>query len=236
MQDNAKTNASEEARQRRNARERAKRASETEAQKEERQRKRREKDRARRRLETSEKNANRLECMSALKRQKLAAETQEERATRLALQRERLAAETHEERAARLERMSALQRERLAAESEEERATRLANKNVHSDEHLPLLERQNVRSAMRFFHDERFQLAPPVMKNFLGLKVNSQSECLRCSRDKQVPKLYSAMHPGPTPTELQVSVLKLYLARRDAHFSSDASDVHLSTSSWTVWL
>ena len=83
--------------------------------------------------------------MSALKRQKLAAETQEERATRLALRRERLAAETHEERAARLERMSALQRERLAVESEEERATRLANRNVHSDEHLPLLERQSVR-------------------------------------------------------------------------------------------
>ena len=39
MQDNAKTNASEEARQRRNARERAKRASDTEAQKEERLRK-----------------------------------------------------------------------------------------------------------------------------------------------------------------------------------------------------
>ena len=47
MQDNAKTNASEEARQRRNARERAKRASETEAQKEERLSKRREKDQAR---------------------------------------------------------------------------------------------------------------------------------------------------------------------------------------------
>ena len=52
-------------------------------------------------------------------------------------------------------------------------------------------------------------------EKFPGLKVNSQSECLRCSRDKQVPKMYSAennMHPGPTPTELQVSVLKLYLA------------------------
>ena len=77
--------------------------------------------------------------------------------------------------------------------------------------------------------------------------MNSQSECLRCSRDKQVPKLYSAennMHPGPTPTELQISVLKLYLAiiiktistagidsgGRDAHFSSDASDVHLCTT------
>ena len=58
MQDNAKTNASEEARQRRNARERAKRASETEAYKEERLRKRREKDRARRRLGTSEKNTH----------------------------------------------------------------------------------------------------------------------------------------------------------------------------------
>ena len=92
--------------------------------------------------------------MSALKRQKLAAETQEERATRLALRRE---AETHEERAARLEHMSALQRERLAAESEEERATRLANRNVHSDEHLPLLERQSVRSAMRSFHDEMYR-------------------------------------------------------------------------------
>ena len=45
------------------------------------------------------------------------------------------------------------------------------------------------------------------MEAFPGLKVNSRSECVRCSRDKHTPKLYSMannMNPGPVPSELQV--------------------------------
>ena len=48
-------------------------------------------------------------------------------------------------------------------------------------------------------------------KQFPGLKVNSHSgECLSCSRDKHVPKLYSSennMNPGPVPQQLQVNML-----------------------------
>ena len=69
-------------RQKRNARDRARRPSETEAQREERLRKRREKDRARKALvassESQEERASRLEHKNALKRQRLTDETEKE--------------------------------------------------------------------------------------------------------------------------------------------------------------
>ena len=48
------------------------------------------------------------------------------------------------------------------------------------------------------------------LENFPGLQLRLESaECLRCSRDKCIPKLYSSannMDPGPIyiPSELQV--------------------------------
>ena len=46
-------------------------------------------------------------------------------------------------------------------------------------------------------------------EGFPGLKVHSQSaECVRCSRDQHVPKLYSSrnnMDPGPVPPQLIAS-------------------------------
>ncbi len=50
----------------------------------------------------------------------------------------------------------------------------------------------------------------PCFEQFPGIQLCSQStECLRCSRDKRTPKLYSSannMDPGSVPPELQVCV------------------------------
>ena len=47
------------------------------------------------------------------------------------------------------------------------------------------------------------------LDNFPGLQLHlGSAECLRCSRDKRIPKLYSQsannMDPGRIPSELQV--------------------------------
>ena len=48
------------------------------------------------------------------------------------------------------------------------------------------------------------------LEKFLSSSVRyiaGESVCLRCARDKHIPKLYSAannMAPGPVPCELQV--------------------------------
>ena len=80
---NNKKSTTADKRQKRNARDRARRASETEAQREERLRKRTEKDRARKALvassESQEERASRLEYKNALERQRLTDETDKER-------------------------------------------------------------------------------------------------------------------------------------------------------------
>ena len=74
-----------------------------------------------------------------------------------------------------------------------------------------------MKVKMTTFHKEIATLSSPTcntcMEAFPGLKVNSRSECVRCSRDKHTPKLYSMannMNPGPVPSELQVREQKLY--------------------------
>ena len=151
--------------QKRNAQDRARRASETEAQREERLRKKREKDRARKALvassESQEERASRLEHKNALKRQRLTDETDKDRDIRLELMQQRLVAESKEERATRLE-------------------------NVQPDQHLPPFEQRCVQSAMRSFHHEMSTIDTPTystcMEKFPGMKVNGQSECLRCAQ------------------------------------------------------
>ena len=167
--------------------------------------------------------------MSAAQQQRLAAESLEKRAARLehmsAAKQQCLAAETRDERTARLQQMSALQQQRLATESQEVRDVRLshlrenritAQHSASQEAHLPLLEQEHVKNKMAKFHKEIATLSSPTcttcMEAFLGLKVNSRSECVRCSRDKHAPKLYSMannMNPGPVPSELQVREQKL---------------------------
>ena len=46
------------------------------------------------------------------------------------------------------------------------------------------------------------------LESFPGLQLHlGSAECLHCSQDKRIPKLYSSannMDPGPIPSELQV--------------------------------
>jgi predicted Zn-ribbon and HTH transcriptional regulator len=131
-----------------------------------------------------------------------------------ALQKQRLANESEEERAQRLSHKSALQKQRLASESEEDRADRLAHmRNVRSNEvnHSPQIDLLQVKAKLLKFHQELSEINVPTCticdETFPGMAVNKKSECIRCTRDKRTPKLFSAdndMHPGAVPAELQV--------------------------------
>ena len=174
--------------------------------------------------QTPEERAARQQHKSVVQKHRLAAESLEKRTSRLqqmsAVQQQRLAAESLEKRTSRLQQMSAVQQQRLAAETHEVRAVRLdhlhqnriASQHSASQEaHLPLLEQKCVKDKMAKFHKDIAALSSPTcitcMESFPGLKVNSRSECARCSRDKHTPKLYSMannMNPGPVPSELQV--------------------------------
>ena len=129
----------------------------------------------------------------------------------------RLAAETKSERAARLEHQSANHHLKLAVKTDDEREAKmecvaaLMQQRHDLDERLPLHEQHHVQAAMHSFHAEMSSVQIPsstCMETFPGMKINSRtSECLRCTRDRREPKLYSSsnnMHPGAVPTELQV--------------------------------
>ena len=117
-------------------------------------------------------------------------------------QRHRLASETVEERAVRLQQMSANQHHRLAAETGSEREARLQrNREGQRGEQsqLPLFEQPSVQAKMRNFHAEiavlEMQKCTTCSEAFPDLQLRSHcTECVRCNRDKHVPKLYSSMN------------------------------------------
>ena len=91
---------------------------------------------------------------------------------------------------------------------------------------------------------------------------STQSECLRCTRDKHSPKLYSSankMNPGVVPPQLMVCFyisatlcctmvflcilrssalchLGSNTSRRDACLACDANYVHLPAATRSVWI
>ena len=77
---------------------------------------------------------------------------------------------------------------------------------------LPLFEQHSIRTKMHKFHAHLATLdvsmCTTCLESFPGLQLHlGSAECLRCSRDKRIPKLYSSannMDPGPIPSELQV--------------------------------
>ena len=182
----------------------------------------------------------RLQQLSSNQQQRLAGESAEERQARLqqlsSNQQERLARESEEARQVRLVQLSVNHRERLAAESVGEREVRLqTDSEKHRQQragqpHLSLLEQPWVQQKMRTFHTHLATLyvsqCTTCSEGFPGLKLQSHTtECLRCCRDKHVPKLYSSannMDPGPVPAQLQVS-----------HFSYTFSS---SAIIGTVWI
>ena len=204
-----------------------------------------------------------------------AAETPEEREVRLhrvrVSQQHRLAAETPEEREARLHRVRVSQQHRLAAETPEERGARLLylydrerymqSSIVHSSQQ-PLLHQLAVRTTISKFHAgmAALQMSTCVtcMERFPGMTVRATSagtECVRCNRDKHIPKVYSCdnnMHPGPVPQALlerfcdHLITYTLFIITSlsagidpgggNAYLCCDAYHVSLQTSSWAVWV
>ena len=132
---------------------------------------------------------------------------------------ERLAVETPKERETRLQRMSTNQRERLAVETPEVRELRLYHYSTRYREQqsvqpqLLLLKQCSIQAKIRKFHANVAALDAPTCftcsERFPGLYFHSESnECLCCSRDNHIPKLYSSannINPGPIPPQLQVS-------------------------------
>lgn len=125
----------------------------------------------------------------------------------------RLPMESDEERARRLEQMSTNQHERLAAESDAEREARLTHLWEYRRVKFSQLDEHLVKVKMSAFHKNMATIETPTcitcMEKFPGMKVNSNSQCQRCARDKHTLKLFSVennMHPGSVPVELEVSV------------------------------
>ena len=184
-------------------------------------------------VETPEERERRLQRMSTNQHERLAAETPEERERLQRIstnQHERLAVETPEERETRLQRMSTNQRERLAVETPEKRELRLECYSTRYELRLecystrymeqqsvplelPLFQQCSIQAKMRKFHANMATLdtltCSTCSERFPGLHFHSKSdECLHCSRDKHIPKIYSSannMNPGPIPPQLQVS-------------------------------
>ena len=156
-------------------------------------------------------------------RDTLAVETPEERETRLQRmstnQHEYLAVEIPEERETTLQCMSTNQHERVAVETPEEGEMRLEQYSTRYREQqsvqpqLPLLQQCSIQAKMHKFNVNMATLDTPTCstcsERFPGLHFHSTShECLRCSCDKHIPKLYSSannMNPGPIPPQLQFS-------------------------------
>ena len=112
--------------------------------------------------------------------------------------------------------LSLTQQRRLTDETPEDTATRCEQDR---ESHRRRREQQSVRIKMVNFHSHlaALQVSKCItcLENFPGLNVrtvlpdSSDTECVRCRRDKHIPKLYSSMNnmdPGPVPPELQVSV------------------------------
>ena len=182
----------EEEREDRLASRRQRKREETEEEREDRLASRRQ----RKREETGEEREDRL----ASRRQRRREETEEEREDRLASRRQRRREETEEKREDRL----ASRRQRRREETEEKREDRLASRRQL---------RSNLESSLSKFQDkqEQWQHAKcsvcaeqwPVRKSNTDL---DSYICLRCSRDKRSPKMFSAhndMDPGSVPSCLE---------------------------------
>ena len=136
-------------------------------------------------------------------------------------QQERLESETPEQRESRLQQLATNRQRSLQSETAEERESRQQqNRQIQREtrarySQLPLFQQQSVRSKMANFHDKigtlQVSMCSTCSEKFRGMKIKSTGrmlECVRCSHDRHVPKLYSSsnnMHPSLVPLQLQVS-------------------------------
>ena len=135
---------------------------------------------------------------------------------------QRVASETPEQREARLHQLRVTAQQRLASETPEDKEARLQqDRETHmqrrhpSTSEIPLLQQPGVHSKMNTFHSKLASLTVSkcitCLERFPGLTVAivspDSTECVRCRRDKHIPKVYSTannMNPGPVPPELVV--------------------------------
>ena len=147
------------------------------------------------------------------RRQRIAAQSPKERDARLqqvtTAREQTIATESTKERQTRLQQLISAQQQMIAAEPQEERgpsstlkdcsATGLLNNRI-ADESTEEREARlkQLRTAKHF----------QVYMSVRSVSTSStQSECLRCTRDKHSPKLYSSannMNPGVVPPQLMV--------------------------------
>ena len=122
---------------------------------------------------------------------------------------------------------------------------------------LPLFEQHSIRAKMHKFHAHfamvDLSTCTTCLESFPGLQLHlGSAECLRCCRDKHIPKLYSSsnnMDPGPIPSKLQVdsniTVMSSYVtdvflltrintSGRNVDFWCATNHVTVPTTSWAV--
>ena len=94
---------------------------------------------------------------------------------------------------------------------EQSRGRYLQHSDVNPD--VPLFEQASVHTKMINFHFKlaslEFHARTSCLEHFPNLAMAACStECSRCNRDTQIPKLYSPannMDPGPVPPQLKVT-------------------------------
>ena len=140
------------------------------------------------------------------------------------------AEETTEQRANRLQRERDRYAHRVTRETAEERERRLARRRARRSQRrnqigrvlashcsdMSQLASPSVQQKMKEFHTKMAELqfvhCTTCLKSFPSLCLDpSSTECVQCSRDTNVTKLYSSannMDPGSVPSALQVSSLK----------------------------
>ena len=115
--------------------------------------------------------------------------------------------ESTEERQTRLQQLRSAQQQRIAAETPEEIETRLQQLSTAQQQDcsatglLPNQQRGERPRLKQLKTAKHFQSVRSVSTS------STESECLRCTRDKHNPKLYSSannMNPGVVPPQLMV--------------------------------
>ena len=102
-----------------------------------------------------------------------------------------------------------------ASETTEDRHARLERDKIRSASRghteCPVFGNDRVKQKVVAFHSKlnevKFASCDTCLESFPGLSIKvSENQCVRCSRDKKTPKLYSAdnnIDPGPVSQELQ---------------------------------
>ena len=240
--------------QRRRVADTASRASQSEERREARLQRRRVADTASRASQSEERREARLQRLRATQRQRTANESAEDRDARLlqlrAAQQQRIANESTEDRDTRLLQLRTAHQQRIANESTEDRDARLLRVRssqqqqvANETSELQLFQQPRVRTKMQLFHARLTSLQTPkcitCQERFPGMNVrqapttNDETECVRCSRDKHIPKMYSTpnnMNPGAVPPELMVCVYFITTTDYKLHLHFSLIDTLLTTA------